>query len=402
MEGTLTRRAHLGVELAAAEEGLGVLAVASGGTASHAGVRTGDVLLSIGDGPRLDVRTLPSTLRSISGGDVVTFHVRRDSGVLKLEAAAQPLPVERLSSGHIELSEVDVAGTRLRTVLSVPVRSPPCPAVMLLPGASWRSVEHPLEPDAALLGLVDLLTRGGVMTLRVERSGVGDSGGPHCTELDFEAELAGYRAGLAALTQRPDVKPRRIVLFGIGLGGMIAPLVAGDHPLQAVSVFGSSARPWSECVLAAAARRLDVGGVEPEARAQHLTALATLGAAVYREGLTPAQAFERMPELAEAVGNAYRKDRINGRVASFFQQLERAEIARAWSRVTTPVLALHGSTDHVCSLDDAREIAALAQMGSRAPCGALELEGVGHDLRGEDGAVREVGAALLTWLRAVR
>jgi len=83
----------------------------------------------------------------------------------------------------------------------------------------------------------------GFITMRVEKSGVGDSQGEPCASIGFSEELAGYRAALSALRSNPAVDPERIYLLGISLGGLFAPLLAADTPVAGISVFGTLFAP---------------------------------------------------------------------------------------------------------------------------------------------------------------
>jgi hypothetical protein len=63
----------------------------------------------------------------------------------------------------------------------------------------------------------------GFVTMRVEKSGVGDSQGEPCAWIGYSEEIAGYRAALAGLRSNPAVDPNRIFLLGISLGGCSHP-----------------------------------------------------------------------------------------------------------------------------------------------------------------------------------
>ena len=58
--------------------------------------------------------------------------------------------------------------------------------------------------------------------MRVEKSSMGDSEGPPCSNVDMEAERRGYVAGLKALKDYPFVDPNNIFLMGISIGGVQA------------------------------------------------------------------------------------------------------------------------------------------------------------------------------------
>jgi dienelactone hydrolase len=83
----------------------------------------------------------------------------------------------------------------------------------------------------------------GFVTMRVDKSGVGDSQGPPCDSIGYKEELAGYKAALSSLRSHPSVNPDRIYLLGISLGGVFAPLLAADTKVAGISVYGASSGP---------------------------------------------------------------------------------------------------------------------------------------------------------------
>src|SRR5262249_53929427 len=148
-------------------------------------------------------------LRAFVPGDPLVLGIRRGVGALVLDAEVVPLPEERHEGARVELGQVDVGAASLRTISVVPLVKGPVPVVYFLPGAHWASEEYPLEPEHPVPALLGALARAGVGSVRVERSGVGDSSGPSCTQVDFETELGGYRAGLDFVVGRPWVAQGR-------------------------------------------------------------------------------------------------------------------------------------------------------------------------------------------------
>ena len=69
-------------------------------------------------------------------------------------------------------------------------------------------------------------SRHGYATMRVDKSGMGDSKGTPCMESDFEMEASGYKAGLAAIKGLDFVDQQNIFIAGFSIGGIMAPVVA--------------------------------------------------------------------------------------------------------------------------------------------------------------------------------
>ena len=289
----LARRPFLGLHVKAAPEGrLAVAAVLGESAAARAGVMEGDVVVAIDGEAVKDAIQLLAIARSRRAGSAVVFHVERAGRPLELEGVAPPLPVETSASGEVRLGAVEVGGHRLRTLVNVPRGPAPHPAILYLQGLRGRSCEHPLDPAATLGRLVDGWTDAGLLVLRVERSGVGDSEGPPCSVTGLDEELDGYLAGIDHLLSRTDVDPRRVFLFGQSFGAMTAPLLAMERPLAGLLVYGASGARWHDCVVDTTRRQRRLAGIA-EARVEaEVARWAELHGLVCREGWTPALAFE--------------------------------------------------------------------------------------------------------------
>jgi hypothetical protein len=122
-------------------------------------------------------------------------------------------------------------GGRLRTILTRPEgRTGRLPALFFVQAVSCETVEF--SGESRLRGLARRL---GAVLIRVERAGTGDSEGPGCNALDYDTELADYRAAFDQLARHPWVDPDRIALYGSSLGSTVAPLVAQGKRIAGIS-----------------------------------------------------------------------------------------------------------------------------------------------------------------------
>jgi len=252
-------------------------------------------------------------------------------------------------------------GSRLRTIVTRPKNSTGrLPAVLFVQWLSCDSIE--LAPDAKdgwSVMLRRLITESGMLWQRTEKSGVGESKGTPCAQLDYETELAHHRAALRQLQARPDVDPRRIVVYGASMGSNYAPLVASGQNVAGVVVWGGGAQTWFERMLRFERNALELGDTDPQALAGEVNARAQYFARYLLKGETPAQIAASDPKLGEVwrriVGTS--DTGHYGRPFAFHQQAQRQNWAGAWQRVTAPVLVLYGEYDWFESRDAARLIA---------------------------------------------
>jgi dienelactone hydrolase len=315
-DGGLPRRSWLGVALAAHDQGVRVTSVVDGSSAAAAGILAGDVIRSV-DGTA--VSEPPAVIAAVArhtSGDTTKIEIVRGGAVLTRTIALRAFPRETLPDTTFEYSAVTLRdGSRLRTILSVPTRAGRHPAVMLLQGGGCGSVDVPMAPDTGQTGLLRTIASAGYVTMRVDKSGLGDSRGPACESIGYAQELDGYRAALTALKQHPAADAAQISLLGISLGGVFAPVVANESPVRRIVVYG------------------------------------TLGSA---------------------------PSPYPGRSERFFREFASADIKGAWSNVSARVLVLHGEFDETVAAVDHTQIAPWVNARRPGAATHRVLEGLDH------------------------
>lgn len=378
LTGGLRRRVHLGLDLAPTPDGSGALVhgVLHAGPADLARVRAGDRVTGVGAVVVTHPSDVAAAARELDDGASVRVALVRDDARLAVDVTVRARPIESVDGGSVVLGHALAGSTRLRTILTVPDGRGPWPCVLYLQGIDVSSCETPDE-TAPLRRLVSDWTSAGFATMRVERSGVGDSEGPPPTETDLDVELAGAAAALEALARTDGVDRARVFLFGHSIGGMIAPVLASQADVRGVVALGTSSMRWRACAVGTTERQLALKGFEGAALAARLAAWAEMHAAVCRDGLTPAEAMARRPHLSVLASRQCGGDALFGHHASFFRQLDALSLGAAWGSVRAPVLVLRGEYDWVCDPSDAASVVASV----RSPCAFEVLAGVGHDMR---------------------
>jgi len=284
-------------------------------------------------------------------------------------------PLESLPGVDSEYGELRVGeDTRLRTLVTRPSGvSGRLPAVLFVQWLSCDSIEiRPDANDGWTTMLRRLLTESGMLWQRVDKSGVGDSVGPACASLDYETELAQHRAALRQLMSRPDVDPKRVVIFGASMGSNMAPLLAADQPVAGVAVWGGGATTWFERMLRFERNALELGDTEPARLAPEVSARAAFLAWYLLRAESPAAIASSDPALGKVwsrmVGTNV--ETHYGRPFAFHQQAQRQNWAGAWAHVRSPVLVLYGEFDWFESRDAA---ALIVDVVNRARPGAATL-----------------------------
>lgn len=239
-------------------------------------------------------------------------------------------------------------GIRLQTIITKPANaSGRLPAILF---AQWLSCDtvaispNPRDGWSAMLGRI--VRESNALVWRTEKRGVGLSEGD-CSSMDYDTELADHRDALEQLKRRPDVDPRRIVIFGGSIGGTYAPLLAANQDIAGVLIWGAGATTWAERTLRFERNALELGGTDPRQLASEMTARFQFLDRYLIKGETPAQISAADATLgavwSRIVGTS--ASGHYGRPYAFHQQAQRADWAAAWSRVDAPVLAIYGEYD---------------------------------------------------------
>jgi dienelactone hydrolase len=317
----LPRRGYFGVGLEKAPEGAGarVFVVSPGSTASAIGILVGDIIEAIDGKPTTAPEAVVAAIGRHRGGEVVKIGLLRKDTRETIEATLKPYPTEEMTNATVHYSSVTAPpGVRLRTIVSVPsgLSGQRYPAVLLLQGGSCGSIDTPLNATVGQTGLMHTIGSQGFVTMRVEKSGVGDSQGMPCDSIGFKEELAGYQAALKALIVHPSVDPQSVYLVGISLGGVFAPLLAAETRIAGISVYGTLAVPPT----------------------------------------------------------AY-----PGRSERFFQEFAPVDVQSAWTKVGTRVQVLHGEYDDTPATSRAaHESIVKAVNGSAGSAQFMEMAGLDH------------------------
>jgi pimeloyl-ACP methyl ester carboxylesterase len=218
----------------------------------------------------------------------------------------------------------------------------------------------------------DLAGRGFVV-VRVDKSGCGDSEGDP-DALDFDAELDGYRQVLALLKGRDDVDPARVFLFGHSMGGVFAPILAGETPIRGVAVYGTLVKSWLEYLLENERRQLILADADWPEIDRKLKLSERFHHAVLVQGKAPADVVAADPELAAAFADMNGQGRLMfGRPYTFFQKLQALNLPEQWAKAHGDALALWGEAEIVSTREDHEWIAAIVQTRTGA-----DTQAAGH------------------------
>ena len=238
-------------------------------------------------------------------------------------------------------------GTRLRSILTRPSgNAARLPAIFLTQWVSCGSTDFGPERQNFLR---DLAEKSGMVFVRIERSGSGDSEGTPCEALDYDTEVRHYREAFDQIARHPWIDPDRILIFGNSLGATTAPLVAQGKRVAGIAVQGGGAVTHLERMINFDRLYLERSGKYTPAQIhEEMLRRIPFHVEYLVHGKTPEQIERERPELrgvwASIRGGAEAPPHY-GRPYAWHQQAAKKDFLEAWTKVEAPVLVIHGEYD---------------------------------------------------------
>nr|WP_299343457.1 alpha/beta fold hydrolase [Allomuricauda sp.] len=282
-------------------------------------------------------------------------HIKALRGSLKVDASVKfnPLPKEV----HLELDTfyeevTSTYGITQRTIITRPKKSGRQPAIVLIGGLSCSSIETYSGRRGTNWGktIKALVERSGMVVMRIEKPGVGDSEGD-CSTSDFLTDLEGYRSAIKDLKTKSYVDSSRIVVYGSSMGSALAPLLANEFNLAGVISDGTFFKTWYEHMLEIERRILQFqGNTESEIAMKMNKYFIPLYHGMLIQKQTYQEVVDRYPAIAEF--NYHSPSHMYGRPVEYYHQLQDFDLAGEWEKVKVPVRILRGTNDWIMSAFD--------------------------------------------------
>jgi pimeloyl-ACP methyl ester carboxylesterase len=296
-------------------------------------------------------------------------------------------------------------GCRLAGTLSLPDGDGPWPAIVTLHGSSSGSRDHRL-----FLHLEALLVPAGFAVMRYDRRGSGASEGDFETA-DFGLLASDALAAVELLAAMDEVDAGLIGFYGYSQGGWIGPEAASRSGRVGFMVLvGACAVTPAEQMRYATATSLRGAGFGEAEVERALGARAAIDAATRGE-LARAEAAATVAEIAREpwLEAAFLPDLPEeGDDAPGKWRLEMDyDVAPVLTRLTVPVLLIHGDRDRWTPIEESQRIWRDAYRERPHQLSAVRLPGTGHfpslagGAEGEEAAPisPDYEALLLRWMR---
>ena len=387
-----------------------IKSVIPGGAGDIAGIQVGDILLAV-DGAI--VRTSMDFAKRISrhlSGDSVSIRLSRQGVELSKTVVLKSRPFETSPDADVLYTSVVAAGSRRRVIVTRPKTSDRHPAVLLIGGLGCYSLDGEMSRPSGYGPILATLAKNNFVTMRVEKTGEGDSEDPACTDpkATVELEAQGYVAGLRALKSYGFVDPTRVFIFSHSLGPLVASVVMPQEPVRGFVAAETIGRSWFEYGLENVRRQSALVGTPPDQVDAEVRAHAVCAFHFFIDR----ESAEEVSKLNKQCGEMI--ESYAGMSSAYMQQIGDLSLGRQWKSVDIPVLVIYGTSDPATSADEGRYLAELINSFHAGRATYVELQGMGHDFGRYDSQLEflnrrldpskphpfdeEVLTALLKWL----
>ncbi len=122
---------------------------------------------------------------------------------MEIEVTLGEWPREQPADIDVLYDSFETPNAMVRSILTMPMgNTRKLPSILFVQGWGCSSIEWPLPEQDHTRDLVYGLTRAGFAVMRSEKSGVGDSTGTPCRDVDFRDEVSLFKSALKKLTRK--------------------------------------------------------------------------------------------------------------------------------------------------------------------------------------------------------
>lgn len=340
------------------QKGVKVVRV-SGGMSEELKLEPNDIILMFNASPVQSTSEFSTRFKALKTGETIQLTVLRGKKKVQLKSTIKGRPMETDDNANVIYDQADFRGGQLRVIINKPLKSEKMPAILFIPGYTCSSIDdlptyHPYKR------IIDAYVDAGYVTLRIEKSGLGDSQNtPSCESCDLKDEIENFEVGLKKLKALPFVDTNKVIIVGHSMGGIIAPALSAKHQVAGVIVYGTTAKSWFEYQLEMYRIQNALAGMNPIEVEQSVVDQYDLN---YRFFVRK----EKLEDLAKdplndsILRSAWQYDgagKIYSRNAEYWRQIQDYPHLENWKNTTAKVLVQFGESDfQAFSLADHQQI----------------------------------------------
>ncbi len=346
----LTRKPLLGARIEYVNEnatsGCKVLQIVRG-TSVELKLQENDIILKIGDKDFKSSEEFTKLFLEYTPGQEIQLSVLRGKKKITLKAKVVARPFETDNNAEVIYDEANFRGGRLRVIINKPFKENKMPAMLFVPGYTCSSIDE-LTNDHPYKRIIDAYVDAGYTTMRIEKSGLGDSKNtPSCESCDLMDEIENFEVGLKKLKTLPYVDTNQIIIVGHSMGGIIVPAISAKNNVAGVVVYGTTAKSWFEYQLEMYRIQNALAGMNPIEVEQSVVEQYDLNYRyfVQKESLEEMAKDAKADSVLRSVWGYDGKGKIYDRNAEYWRQIQDYPHLENWKNTTAKVLVQFGESD---------------------------------------------------------
>ncbi|MFN6038797.1 MAG: PDZ domain-containing protein, partial [Bacteroidota bacterium] len=306
-----------------------------------------DLILKIGENTFQSVDEFINYFMKYEPGQEVQLTVLRGKKKLQLNAKAVARPFETDDNATVIYDEAPFKGGQLRVIINKPFKENKMPAMLFIPGYTCSSIDE-LTKDHPYKRIVDAYVDAGYVTLRIEKSGLGDSKNtPPCESCDLKDEIENFEVGLKKLKSLPYVDTNQIIIVGHSMGGIIAPAISAKNNVAGVVVYGTTAKSWFEYQIEMYRVQNALAGMNPIEVEQSVVEQYDLNYRYFvkKEKLEDIAKDPKADSVLRGTWEYDGKGKIYSRNAEYWRQIQDFPHLENWKNTKAKVLVQFGESD---------------------------------------------------------
>ena len=346
----LERKPRLGaqIEYVSNKEGAGckVLKIA-GGTSEALKLQKDDIITKIGKSSFNSSDEFVSEFMKYKTNDPLELKVIRGDKKITLKSKVVGRPFEVDDNAKVIYDEAQYKNGQLRVIINKPYVEGRLPAILFIPGYTCSSIDdlpsyHPYKR------IIDAYVDASFVTLRIEKSGLGDSKNtPECESCDLLDEIENFEVGLKKLKSLPYVDTNQIIIVGHSMGGIIAPALSAKNKVAGVVVYGTTAKSWFEYQIEMYRVQNALAGMNPIEVERSVVEQYDLNYRYFvkKERLEDLAKDPKADSVLRAVWGYDGEGKIYSRNAEYWRQIQDYPHLENWKNTSAKVLVQFGESD---------------------------------------------------------
>lgn len=322
-------------------------------------VKVGDILVAIEGQKFTTFAQMNGLVRDRKAGEKLKLTMLVDGKETTREITLAERPRDPGDATYeVIYDQVVSNGDRIRTIITKPKKAGKHPVLFWIQGISLGSVDFPLTATNGTAKIMRSFSDDGYVTVRVEKTGLGDSEGGPADKVTYDQETDIFRQGLKALDKYDFVDRSKVYIFGHSMGGCHAPIVAAEIPVKGIISYGTVSDSWLEWQIKADRWQSILGGADPAQVDQDVRKSITFYSALYNQKKSVEQIVKEFPELTEFAKQAS-ADGVNlsARSIEYMRGVNDKNFSDFWARIgEAKVLAAFGEHDFVALEGDQTQI----------------------------------------------